>query len=149
MLSGPNFGKSGTTQDHRDALFVGYAGGLVVGVWVGNDDNTPVPGITGGGLPARIWKDFMSQALGERAAPVRTRPTPNPSGPVEPQDVPELGDIPLGEGANLRIGEDGATISGEIEGVPVDLRIDRNGVQVEPGARNREREVPAESPPQP
>src|SRR5690606_33101074 len=105
MLAGPNFGKTGTTQDNRDALFVGYAGGLVVGVWIGNDDNTPLPGITGGGLPARIWKDFMQQALGERAAPSRPRPSPDPSGPVEPQDVPELGDIPLGENANLRIGQ--------------------------------------------
>ncbi|HEU4651564.1 MAG TPA: transglycosylase domain-containing protein [Croceibacterium sp.] len=142
-LSVPNFGKTGTTQDHRDALFVGYAGGLVVGVWVGNDDNTPMPGVTGGALPARIWKDFMSQALGVREAPVRPRPTtsPDPEGPVQPQDVPELGDIPLGENANLRLGEGGAVLSGEIQGVPVDLRIDRNGVQVEPGARNREREA--------
>src|SRR6187399_918015 len=107
MLHAPNFGKTGTTQDHRDALFVGYAGGLVVGVWVGNDDNTPMPGVTGGALPVRIWKDFMSQALGERAAPPRPQPSPNPSGPVEPQDVPDLGDIPLGENANLRVGEGG------------------------------------------
>ncbi len=139
MLSAPNFGKTGTTQDNRDALFVGYAGGLVVGVWVGNDDNTPLPGITGGGVPARIWKAFMQQALGERAAPARPRPSPDPSGPVEPQDVPELGDIPLGENANLRIGQGGAVISGQIEGVPIDVRIDRNGVQLEP--RNREQPV--------
>src|SRR3990167_7473847 len=52
-LSVPNFGKTGTTQDHRDALFIGYAGDLVVGVWVGNDDNSPLAGVTGGGLPAR------------------------------------------------------------------------------------------------
>jgi penicillin-binding protein 1A len=78
MLSAPNFGKTGTTQDHRDALFVGYAGGLVVGVWVGNDDNTPMPGVTGGALPARIWKDFMSQALGERAPPSGRGRRPRP-----------------------------------------------------------------------
>lgn len=150
MLSVPNFGKTGTTQDHRDALFVGYAGGLVVGVWVGNDDNTPMPGVTGGALPARIWRDFMNQALGVRAAPARPQPSPDPSGPVEPLDVPELGDIPLGEAANLRIGEGGATISGEIEGVPVDVRIDGNGARVEPGARNRERPgtEPAQAPSQ-
>jgi len=59
------FGKTGTTQDNRDALFVGYAGGLVTGVWVGNDDNTPLPGIAGGGIPARIWRDFTSRAIGE------------------------------------------------------------------------------------
>lgn len=59
----PTYGKTGTTQDGRDALFVGYAGDLVVGVWVGRDDNKAVPGLAGGGLPARIWKDFMVRAL--------------------------------------------------------------------------------------
>ncbi|PKP63746.1 MAG: penicillin-binding protein, partial [Alphaproteobacteria bacterium HGW-Alphaproteobacteria-9] len=43
-----NYGKTGTSQDYRDALFVGYAGDLVVGVWIGNDDNTPMKGVTGG-----------------------------------------------------------------------------------------------------
>ncbi|MFN6935464.1 MAG: transglycosylase domain-containing protein, partial [Tsuneonella sp.] len=66
-LSVPNFGKTGTSQDYRDALFVGYAGDLVVGVWVGNDDNTPLDGVTGGSVPARIWRDFMVQALGQGA----------------------------------------------------------------------------------
>jgi len=59
----PTFGKTGTTQDSRDALFVGFAGDLVVGVWVGNDDNSPLPGVTGGGVPARLWRDFMRPAL--------------------------------------------------------------------------------------
>ena len=62
-LAVPTFGKTGTTQDSRDALFVGFAGDLVVGVWVGNDDNSPLPGVTGGGLPARMWRDFMRPAL--------------------------------------------------------------------------------------
>ena len=66
-----NFGKTGTSQDNRDALFVGYANGLVVGVWIGNDDNSPLRGISGGGLPARIWRDFMTQASGQKAAPRR------------------------------------------------------------------------------
>ena len=57
------FGKTGTTQDNRDALFVGYAGGLVTAVWVGNDDNSPLPGVYGGGLPARIWRDIMVSAV--------------------------------------------------------------------------------------
>ena len=140
MLSGPNFGKTGTTQDNRDALFVGYAGDLVVGVWVGNDDNTPLAGVSGGGLPARIWRDFMQQALGERAGPARPRPSPNPRGPVEPQDVPELDDIPLGD-ANLRIREGEAVLSTDIRGVPFDLTVDQDGVRVEPGPRNSERDV--------
>ena len=58
----PTFGKTGTTQNHRDALFIGFAGGLVTGVWVGNDDDTPMRGVTGGSLPASIWARFMSAA---------------------------------------------------------------------------------------
>ncbi|WP_419814013.1 transglycosylase domain-containing protein [Glacieibacterium sp.] len=60
----PTYGKTGTTQNHRDALFVGFAGDLVVGVWVGNDDNSPMGGsVVGGTVPARMWKRFMSAAL--------------------------------------------------------------------------------------
>jgi penicillin-binding protein 1A len=68
----PTFGKTGTTQDHRDALFVGLAGDVVAGVWVGNDDNAPMDGVTGGSLPAKIWHDFMAGAAsGGMPAPVR------------------------------------------------------------------------------
>ena len=63
----PTFGKTGTTSDYRDAWFFGFAGDLVVGVWVGNDDNRPMPGVSGGGIPARIWHNFMAAALGDRA----------------------------------------------------------------------------------
>jgi len=63
----PTFGKTGTTSDYRDAWFFGFAQDLVVGVWVGNDDNRPMPGVSGGGVPARIWRSFMAQALGDRA----------------------------------------------------------------------------------
>ncbi len=59
----PTFGKTGTTQDNRDALFVGFAGDLVVGVWVGRDDDKSLGKISGGTVPARIWRDFMSSAL--------------------------------------------------------------------------------------
>ena len=61
-LSQPTFGKTGTTQDNRDALFVGFAGDLICGVWVGRDDNKPVAGLSGGKLPAMIWRDFMTGA---------------------------------------------------------------------------------------
>ena len=63
-------GKTGTSQAHRDAWFVGYAGDLVAGVWVGNDDSSATRGVTGGGLPARIWRDFMRAA---RSAPTVAR----------------------------------------------------------------------------
>jgi penicillin-binding protein 1A len=56
-------GKSGTTSDYRDAWFMGYTGGFVTAVWVGRDDNTPMKKVTGGGVPAGIWHDYMSQAL--------------------------------------------------------------------------------------
>ena len=59
----PTFGKTGTTQDNRDALFVGFAGDLVVGIWIGNDDNRPLDGLTGGGVAAQLWRDFMAAAL--------------------------------------------------------------------------------------
>lgn len=56
------YGKTGTSQNYRDAWFIGFAGNLVVGVWVGNDDNTPMKRVTGGSLPAQIWRAFMTQA---------------------------------------------------------------------------------------
>lgn len=58
----PAAGKSGTTQDNRDALFAGFTSDLTAVVWVGNDDNTPMSYVTGGGLPARVWADFMIEA---------------------------------------------------------------------------------------
>lgn len=148
MLRGPNYGKTGTSQDNRDALFVGYAGDLVVGVWIGNDDNSPLAGVSGGGLPARIWRDFMARALGEARAPVRPRPTPSPdpSGPVQPQDVPQIGDIPLGEdGSRLQIRDNGVVISTDLGGVPVDVRLDEGGVALQPGTGPRD--PPAQDPP--
>ncbi|WP_422664713.1 transglycosylase domain-containing protein [Aurantiacibacter aquimixticola] len=122
-LSVPNFGKTGTTQNNRDALFVGFAGDLVVGVWIGNDDNSPLDGVTGGGLPARIWRDFMRGALGTEAAPPRPTPSPDPSGPVEPLDVPDLEDIPLGDGRRLIIRDGEAIIVTDIDGVPVEVGV--------------------------
>jgi penicillin-binding protein 1A len=50
-------GKTGTTQAARDAWFVGFTGNYVIGVWMGNDDNSPLTGVTGGGLPAEIWRE--------------------------------------------------------------------------------------------
>ncbi|WP_425999408.1 transglycosylase domain-containing protein [Caulobacter sp. DWR1-3-2b1] len=57
------YGKTGTTQDYRDALFVGFTGDLVVGVWIGNDDQSPMTRVVGGGLPALIWRDVMTGGL--------------------------------------------------------------------------------------
>ncbi len=56
-------GKTGTTNDYRDAWFIGYTADYVAGVWVGNDDNSKMARVTGGNIPARIWKNFMVEAL--------------------------------------------------------------------------------------
>jgi len=52
-------GKTGTTNDFRDAWFVGYSSNIVTGVWVGNDDNTSMRGVTGGTIPTQIFQDYM------------------------------------------------------------------------------------------
>jgi penicillin-binding protein 1A len=91
----PTFGKTGTTQDNRDAVFVGFAGDLVVGVWVGRDDDKSLGKISGGTVPARVWHDFMSSAVvidrhrgpplpayyrsSPRPQPQQTRPARHPS----------------------------------------------------------------------
>lgn len=56
-------GKTGTTNDHRDAWFVGYVPDLALGVWVGNDESRPMKRITGGTIPAEIFADVMAEAL--------------------------------------------------------------------------------------
>jgi penicillin-binding protein 1A len=59
----PVAGKTGTTQDYRDAWFIGYADGLTTGVWMGNDDNAAMTRISGGTLPAQLWHDYMGRAV--------------------------------------------------------------------------------------
>jgi penicillin-binding protein 1A len=56
-------GKTGTTQNYRDAWFVGYTDRLVTGIWMGNDDNTGMKGVTGGKYPARLWRAYMNEAI--------------------------------------------------------------------------------------
>jgi penicillin-binding protein 1A len=78
QLDRPAAGKTGTTQDFHDALFVGYTADLVAGVWFGNDDNAPMKHVTGGTLPARSWHAFMAAAT--QGMPVR--PLPQPAAPA-------------------------------------------------------------------
>ncbi len=58
----PIAGKTGTTQDFRDAVFVGYTARMITGVWLGNDDNTPMDSVGGGSLPVQVWSEFMQKA---------------------------------------------------------------------------------------
>lgn len=144
-----NYGKTGTSQNNRDAIFVGYAGGLIVGVWVGNDDNSPLNGINGGNVPARIWRDFMASAIkGARPSRPKPKPAPKSDGPVEPLDLPEIPGLPeipqmpediLPEG-NINIGgqdirvenKDGPALSTDldIQGFPVNVRVNRDGIDI-------------------
>ena len=73
----PAAGKTGTSQDFRDAWFVGYTAHLVTGVWLGNDDSTPTKHVTGGSLPVAIWSRFMRAA--HQGVPVASLPSA-PSG---------------------------------------------------------------------
>lgn len=81
------YGKTGTTQDYRDALYLGYVGDLVIGVWVGNDDNSPMNGVAGAGLPSEIWRDFARFAMSKGV--VRANGRQIGLAPVAPPPVEE------------------------------------------------------------
>jgi penicillin-binding protein 1A len=91
-LPRPVAGKTGTTQDYRDAWFIGYTADLVAGIWLGNDDSSPMNKVTGGSLPAEAWRRFMLAAT--RSMPVRSLPTapqPAPSIVAEAPSHPARG----------------------------------------------------------
>jgi len=104
----PVAGKTGTTQDYRDAWFVGFTADIVVAVWVGNDDNSPTDRVSGGALPARIWHDFMTAAYqldtvpqndkkdlmagAPAAAPEQAAATPEPAPPAPAEQAPPAED---------------------------------------------------------
>lgn len=124
----PAWGKTGTTQNHRDALFIGFADDLVVGVWVGNDDNSPMAAsIVGGGLPARLWKGFMLRALEAEGKLARAPDV----APVEVDTDALAADL---EGMELNL-----------DGSPANPPADQSGVIDSPA----EPEAPPQSPPQP
>ena len=77
-------GKTGTTQNSQDAWFVGFTTDYVAGVWMGNDDNSPTRGVTGGTLPAQIWKSAMLTA--EKGLPLK----PLDRAPPQPANEPGL-----------------------------------------------------------
>jgi len=82
----PAYGKTGTSQDFRDAWFIGFTDRLVAGVWIGNDNGAPMKKVTGGGLPAQLWRDVMQAAYGEGR--YKSQPTPKPA-PAQPNPAQE------------------------------------------------------------
>jgi len=83
-------GKTGTTQAARDAWFLGFSADYVAGVWMGYDDNTPLSGVTGGGLPAEIWHEVMTRV--HQGMPARNLPIIMP--PPRPRNVPQPANAP-------------------------------------------------------
>ncbi|MBM3606941.1 MAG: PBP1A family penicillin-binding protein [Alphaproteobacteria bacterium] len=90
-------GKTGTSQDYRDAWFVGYTSYMITGVWLGNDDSSPTKRVSGGNLPVDIWSTVMREAhkglppqflpSGTWGDPARAAPAPTP--PRPPQSIPD------------------------------------------------------------
>ncbi len=84
-------GKTGTTSAYQDAWFAGYTGEIVTVVWMGRDDNRPMKGVTGGSLPAEVWRNVMSAAVKRLpSGPIPAGPPP----PEPPPDVPEVASPP-------------------------------------------------------
>ena len=144
-LSVPVYGKTGTSQDNRDALFIGFTQDLVVGVWVGNDDNSPLGNVAGGGLPARIWRDFTAQAVGGRPVQPSAPPIAAPTEEV----VVTTGNIALpieGTGYEVGVGLDG-------NGFSVSVGPGQPGVTVDDGSEPlpppEEEDPAADEPPPP
>jgi len=73
-------GKTGTTNDYRDAWFIGYSSGYVTGIWTGSDDYTPMERVTGGSVPAEIWQAYMQDYLTGKP----NRPLPRSKEPLHP-----------------------------------------------------------------
>jgi 1A family penicillin-binding protein len=81
-------GKTGTTQAARDAWFIGYSADYVTGVWMGYDDNTPLTGVTGSGLPSEIWHEVMLRV--HEGLPPRPLPMQAPTQPAAPAPTPQV-----------------------------------------------------------
>ena len=88
-------GKTGTTQDYRDAWFVGFTGNYLCAVWLGNDDYTPMKRVVGGFLPAMVWQRVMSYAnQGVEIKPIPGLPDPLP----DPKIVGQLAKVEKKDG---------------------------------------------------
>jgi penicillin-binding protein 1A len=97
----PVAGKTGTTQNSRDAWFVGFSGDYVLGVWLGNGDGTPMRQVTGGGLPARLWGEIMAATPPPRTpepAIASREPAPAPAPGRSPEERARL---PESRGRNI------------------------------------------------
>jgi penicillin-binding protein 1A len=139
-------GKTGTSQDWRDAWFIGYTSDLVAGVWLGNDDNEPTKKSSGGNLPVEIWSRFMKAAL--QGVPVAGLPSGEWRNPEVPTaDAPALPPLAAAVGAPLTINRGGEAVlsapSGRIPATwnapvpPAPIPNVGAGASVAPAARDK------------
>lgn len=147
------YGKTGTSQAGRDAWFIGFAGDLVVGVWVGNDDNSPNPGLHGGGIPAQMWRQFMASAL--------NIPDPEPEPElIEAGEDQDAGNASLEFGLPEELLQQGSEaieqVNERLERLGVGTRVNPDGsIEVGPDRRGpprdrrEERRPPEDEPPGP
>jgi penicillin-binding protein 1A len=135
QLAIKSYGKTGTSQDNRDALFIGFAGDLIVGVWVGNDDNSPLKGVNGGGLPTRIWRDFMGAAIEGARPALQPKPDPKPE-PDMPGDSIDIPNIPIKiDDSHVQLGNDSSvTLNTDIGGVKFDVKLGKDGFDINPSS---------------
>ena len=111
-------GKTGTTQDYRDAWFIGFTPDYLASVWVGNDDNHPMRKVTGGLVPAQLWKEVMS--IAESGLPVQALDrTPEPQDVNEPAEAEQVAYVDDADPGAPQVAEDdkGDFVSGS--GVPL------------------------------
>ena len=117
-------GKTGTTQAARDAWFLGFTADYVVGVWMGNDDNTPLVGVTGGGLPSEIWRETMERI--HRGTPLRPLPMVVPERPQ--LDPPAGWDAPTSAMPGAVSGAVSDAVSGAADGLQNAIRDILGGI---------------------
>ena len=105
----PAAGKTGTSQNSRDAWFVGYTANLTTGVWFGNDDGSAMKKVTGGALPAQAWHEFMVAA--HEGVPVRPLPgtwKSTPADTVVPDDIPSVDNNQVAPVPSASVGQQAA-----------------------------------------
>lgn len=118
-------GKTGTTNDYRDAWFVGYTPDIVTGVWVGNDNNSKLPGITGGSLPARIFAQYMKTAIENFPKSVFDYPNMNGSGFTSPIGIDDVNE-------NVDESEEkNADIKAEAKPIEVNVKSDSQNREIQ------------------
>lgn len=124
----PAAGKTGTTDDYKDAWFVGYTPSVVMGVWVGNDDNTKMGGLTGGTVPALIWRDIMRVAAESIGS--------------DDFQYPEISLDGSGKKSNAKLTSSDSKKNSVYKDSPVDNQVDEVPMTVVTPQQNKPIEVP-------